>query len=63
MVEVENQVSFVKACKTFFETGKHSRKVEIAEFRELTQADKVELRDLLIGEGFDVAEIAVAAAE
>lgn len=51
------QVSFVKACLTFFGEGHHGRKVEISEFKELTQQDKVELRDMLIGQGYDVAEL------
>jgi hypothetical protein len=54
------QVSFVKACKDFFETGKHARKVEIAEFRELSTEDKMELRDLLIQKGYDVAPFPVS---
>lgn len=55
------QISFVKATKTFFENGKYGRKVEIAEFRALTTEDKTELRDLLIQEGFDVAELGALA--
>ena len=55
----EEKISFVKACKNYFETGKHSRKVEIEEFKKLTYQDKVELRDLLIGEGYDVMELPV----
>lgn len=53
-------VSFVRAVKNFFEEGRYGRKVEIAEFKALSADDKVELRDLLIGEGMDVAEIGAA---
>jgi hypothetical protein len=55
------QLSFVSACKNYFEKGKHGRKVEIAEFKALSTEDRVELRDLLIEEGFDVRELGVPA--
>jgi DNA gyrase/topoisomerase IV subunit B len=35
----------------------HGKKIEIAEFKMLTQEDKVELRDLLIAEGYNVREL------
>lgn len=47
-------MSLVKATKNYFETGTFARKVEIAEFKALTSEDRVELRDLLIAEGYDV---------
>jgi hypothetical protein len=47
-------ISLVKACKEFFEPGRHGRKIEIPEFRALTRQDKVELREMLIVEGFNV---------
>lgn len=50
-------MSFVKAIKGYFETGQHGRKVEISEFRALTHEDKLELRNLLIAEGYDVMEV------
>lgn len=50
-------MSFVKATKDFFENGKHGRKVEISEFKALSDADKAELRDLLISEGYDVLKL------
>jgi len=50
-------VSFVRACRTFFETPPHARKVEIPEFKALSHEDKVELREMLIAEGIDVAEL------
>jgi len=49
--------TFVRACKNFFENGKHSRKVEIAEFKALTLEDRQELRELLIEQGYDVLEL------
>lgn len=51
------RVSFVKACQDFFSKPPHAKKVSIPEFKELTATDKVELREMLIGEGYDVAEI------
>jgi hypothetical protein len=59
-MEDDGRVSFVKACQQYFTEGKHGRKIEIAEFKQLTTADKVELRDLLIKEGYDVREFAAA---
>jgi hypothetical protein len=55
------QLSFVGACKKYFENGKHGRKVEIAEFKALSTEDRVELRDLLIKEGYDVRGLGVPA--
>lgn len=54
---MEELVSFVKACQTFFTNGQHGKKIEISEFRALTQEDKFELREMLIGEGYHVAEL------
>lgn len=54
---ITEQVSFVKACQDFFTNGKHGKKIEIPEFKALTQEDKVELRDLLIAEGYNVKEL------
>lgn len=54
------QVSFVRAVKNFFEEGRYGRKVEISEFKALSADDKVELRNLLIEQGQDVAEIGAA---
>jgi hypothetical protein len=60
VVSVINEpVSFVKACQDFFMNGEFGRKIEISEFKELTKEDKVELRDLLIGEGYQVTEFPV----
>jgi len=53
-------LSFVKATKNFFEEGKYGRKVDISEFKALTSEDKVEIRDLLIKEGYEVLPLGVA---
>lgn len=53
-------ISFVKAVKAYFENGRYARKVDISEFKALSHEDKRELRDLLIGEGYNVAEIGAA---
>ena len=50
-------MSFVKAVKAFFEVEPFGRKVEIAEFKALSWEDKVELREMLIGQGFNVMEM------
>lgn len=50
-------VSLVKAAQEFFSAEPHGRKIEIAEFKALTQRDRVELREMLIGAGYDVAEL------
>jgi hypothetical protein len=47
-------VSLVKSCQEFFSMGRHGRKIEIPEFKALTRQDKEELREMLIGEGYDV---------
>jgi hypothetical protein len=48
------EVSMVKACQDFFSTGRYGKKIEIAEFKALTRQDKEELREMLIGEGYNV---------
>jgi len=54
---LSGRVSFVKACQDFFSSEPFGRKVEIPEFKDLTQEDKVELREMLIAQGYDVAEL------
>lgn len=51
------QISFVKACQDFFSKPPHGKKLEIAEFKALTRGDRLELREMLITEGYDVAEL------
>jgi hypothetical protein len=50
-------MSFIKAILDYFGKGEHGRKVELEEFKQLTYEDKVELRDGLITEGYDVDEV------
>ena len=47
-------VSFVKACQEYFTSPPFGKKIEISEFKSLTQEDKVELREMLISEGYNV---------
>jgi hypothetical protein len=54
---LHGKVSFVKACQDFFTSEPFGRKIEIPEFKALTQDDKLELRDLLIKEGYEVAQL------
>jgi hypothetical protein len=56
------KVSFVKACQDFFTKPPFGKKVEISEFKDLTRKDKEELREMLIGEGYDVADLAAPVA-
>lgn len=48
------KVSFVRACQDFFSKPPFAKKIEIVEFKALTREDKVELREMLIDEGYDV---------
>lgn len=43
--------SIIAALRDFFSD---SRKIEISEFKALTYEDKVDLREMLIVEGYDV---------
>lgn len=54
---VLERMSFVKAMQDFFSKDPFGKKIEIAEFKELTQQDRVEFRDGLIAEGYDVEEL------
>jgi hypothetical protein len=45
--------SFVKVCQEFFSAGKYGRKVEIAEFKALTNDDKIELSEMLNSAGYN----------
>jgi hypothetical protein len=52
------QITFIRAMKDFFEEKEpRSAKISITEFKELTREDKVELREELIREGYDVAPL------
>jgi len=52
----------VKACQDFFLKPPFGKKVEINEFKELTQQDKIDLREMLIGEGYNVIELSTPVA-
>jgi hypothetical protein len=47
-------VSLVKSCQEFFSIGRYGRKIDIPEFKALTRKDKEELREMLIGEGYNI---------
>ncbi len=53
---IQGQCTIVAAIRDYFT----DRKVEIPEFKALTHQDKVELREMLIAEGYDVAPLVVA---
>jgi hypothetical protein len=50
-------ISLVKAMIDFFGTGPHGRKLGIPEMKELSREDKIELREMLIGEGYTILEL------
>ena len=50
---LEGQVSIVSEIRDYFS----DRKVEIPEFKALSHQDKIELREMLIAEGYDVAPL------
>lgn len=54
---ITEQVTFVRACQDYFTNGEFGRKIEIPEFKALSQEDKIELRDLLIAEGYNIKEL------
>jgi hypothetical protein len=49
--------SLVKELQLFMSEGKYGKKISIQEFRELTDQDKVDFREMLIGEGKQVDEL------
>lgn len=53
-------MSFVKAMQDFFTRPPHGKKLEIVEFKALSDKDKEELRAELIREGYDVLPPMVA---
>lgn len=55
---LEGPVSTVKALQDFFTAEPHGRKIGMAEFKALTAQDKVDLRLMLIAEGYDVEPLA-----
>jgi hypothetical protein len=59
---MSNLIPFVRACQIYFSTPPFDRKIEIPEFKELTRQDKVELREMLIDEGFNIEELPIPTA-
>lgn len=53
----DEAISFVTACQDFFSKGETGKKLTIPEFKELTHQDKVDLRNELIREGYNVREL------
>lgn len=51
---IQGECTIIAALRDFFSD---ERKIEIPEFKALTYRDKVELREMLIVEGYDVAPI------
>lgn len=47
-------MSLVKACQDFFSKEPHGRKIDIPEFRALSDQDKLELWEMLVAEGYNV---------
>jgi len=52
MEQPQEKKSFVKACQEFFSGGRYGRKVEIVEFKALTNDDKFELSEMLNSAGY-----------
>ena len=50
---IQGECSFIAAIRDYFT----DRKVEIVEFKALSQQDKIELREMLIAEGYNVAAL------
>lgn len=51
---ITGSCSIIAALRDYFA---EERKIEIPEFKALTYQDKVELREMLIEEGYDVAPL------
>jgi hypothetical protein len=63
VITVGEPISFVKAMQTFFTQAPYGKKIEILEFKALTREDKVELREELIREGFNVVPLPAVVTE
>lgn len=53
---LEGPVSVVKALQDFFTNGRHGKKIEMSEFKELTPQDKEDFRGMLRAEGYEVED-------
>jgi len=47
-------MSWVKAAQHYFSADPHGRKIEMSEFKELTDADKDDLKAQLIALGYNI---------
>jgi hypothetical protein len=54
--------SWVKELQNYFAAEPYGKKIEIAEFKELTEEDKEDFRQMLIAEGIEVDPITPKAA-
>jgi hypothetical protein len=54
---IQGPCTLVSALRDFFLDEK---KIEISEFKALSYEDKVELREMLIAEGYDVQPVVVS---
>lgn len=50
---IQGQVTIIAAIRDFF----NDRKLEISELKNLTYQDRVEFREMLIAEGYDIAPL------
>ena len=55
---LEGPVSVVKALQDYFSNGRHGKKIEMSEFKQLTPEDKQDFRIMLRAEGYDVEDAA-----
>ena len=55
------KISWVKALQEYFTKDPFGKKIEITEFKALSEKDKEDFREMLIAEGYDVDEIKKAA--
>ena len=56
----EEKISWVKALQEYFTREPFGRKIEVPEFKALSHQDKLDFREMLIAEGYDVAEVTEA---
>jgi hypothetical protein len=54
------EISFVKAMQGYFSQPPFGKKLEISEFKQLTPKDREELREMLIGAGYNVSPFPVS---
>jgi hypothetical protein len=50
-------ISYIKALQDFFSKPPHGKKIEITEFKDLSEKDKRDFREMLIAEGYEVDPI------